>query len=579
MRRRKLTVYLTLLILTALICFSPPAWAEPPIRLPNNLQRELSSQTESLRREREKITPQKTEKPVIEIEKEAQKKEVADEGPIFSVKKINLKGVTIFGPDKFSSLTSPFENRQSSFGNLRSLSEVITNMYRAEGYLTSRAYLPPQEVEDGNIQMNVIEGKVGKIFVEGNKYFSSRIYQKYMRFGSKNIFRYQDLETSLYYLNRNPDRKAKAYLIPGEELASSDIILKAKDRNPLHIFYNMSNHGTKLTQPMRYGFHLDHNNLLGFDDSLDASFTMAEQAAFDGGSFSYNFPLENIPVTLSLSGGYVKTQLARHFREFLIRGKSITLSPGMTYSFIQKPALSIEGYAGFDFINSYSLIDNYKSSVDRIRAFKAGPRFTFRDASGQTILNSDIVTGLPNFLNGMEASNDPHASVENAGGAFTFYTINVMRFQRLPSSLFLTARAGGQWSPDTLTSVEQYRAGGSYSVRGYPESDAAGDCGWNASWELSSPANLPKDWIIPFAKKSWKDSLRIVGFLDTAKTYHRERAQQTSVKDKLLIGTGFGFRLDLDDYISGQVDMGFPLGDEPTDKSDRQIHFSMRAGF
>ncbi len=566
------------LALACLSLFTSSLWAAPQ-PIPDDAQRELSSQTNSLIDQKKNLQEKPAKKPEIEIKKETPEKPDEEEGPVFFVKKINIEGNTIFKDKDFEFVAEAFENRKASFRHLRSLSEIITNTYRSQGYVTSRAYLPPQTVENDTVTIKVVEGKVGKIFVDGNRYFSAKTYEKYMKFDSNHIFRYQDLERDLYRLNRKPDREAKAFLIPGEELASSDIILKVKDSNPFHAYYDFNNRGTKLTHRARHGIHLDHNNLTGNDDTLSTSFTAAQENAFDGGSFSYNYPLENIPLSLSLSGSYVKTRLIGYLKSAKITGESVSLTPGATYSFVQKPETSVDLYAGLEYVNSISAIDGVRTSADRVRALDVGPRIALQDVGGRTSLSSDIHVGLPGFLGGME-DHDANASVANSGGDFVSYTVNAARVQRLPDSRILVLRAGGQWTRDTLNSIEQYRAGGAFSVRGYPESDSAGDYGWNASAEINSPiAFLPKPWMVPFTKKSWLDSLRVVGFLDSAKTYFREKTRPEAVKDKLLIGTGAGLRLDISEYVSAQVDFGFPIGDDSTDKNNGQTHIAFRMGF
>lgn len=568
----------TLLILT-ILC-PTFAWAEDTAALSQEVQNELTTQANAARRQLEAIPLKPDEKPEIELEEKKETKIIEGEtGPTFFVKKINIQGNTIIPSSVLKETVSAFENRKATFSHLRSFSEIVTNAYRAQGYLTSRAYLPPQTIEDGQVTVKVLEGKVGKIFVEGNKYFSKESYEKYMKFGSLRVFRYQDLERDLYMLNRRPDRKAKAFLIAGEALGSSDIILKVKDSNPFHAYYSFSNRGTKLTHRSRHSLNLNHNNFLGLDDTLNMSYTLAEQGTFGGGSFYYDLPVADTPINITLSGGYVKTILAKHLSIAEIKGESTSFSPSISYAIVQRPDQTISVNLGLDFVNSISRINDIQTSADRVRTLHLGPRIAIQDMGGRSILSGDVHVGLPGFLSGLERD-DESSTVENTGGDFLYYTGSVTRIQRLPETMFLVMKMNGQWTRDTLVSVEQFRAGGSSSVRGYPESDAGGDYGWGAGAELNIPIfGLPKTWTVPYTKKTWKESLRLVGFAEMAKTYFRERSFSTSVKDKTLIGAGFGTRFNIDDNVSIEADFGWPLGDDSVDENQGQTHLSMRAGF
>ena len=400
-----------------------------------------------------------------------------------------------------------------------------------------------------------------------------------MRFDRGRIFRYQDLEQSLYYLNRRPDRSAKAFLIAGEALGESDLILKVKDKNPFHAAYTFSNRGTKLTHRARHGLNLTHNNFLGFDDVLNANLTLAEQGSFDGGSFYYDVPFENIPAHWTLSGGYVKTILIKHLSSAEIKGESFSLSPGFEYDLIRRPEKTVSLALGVDFVNSISRINDVQTSADRVRTLHLGPRVAVQDMGGRSIFNSDIHVGIPGFLGGLK-ENDRNASIVNTGGDYLFYTASAARYQKLPASMFLLMRVNGQWTRDSLPSPEQFRAGGSSSVRGYPESDAGGDYGWGGGAEINFPVpGLPKKWLIPYTKKTWQEAFRLTGFVDVAKTYLREKSSESSVKDKFLLGAGFGLRFAMEDTLSANADLGWPLGDDSNDENNGQLHLSMRGGF
>ncbi len=559
------------------LMLAPSAWGAAAIS--GEAQRQLDSQTTAIYRPDKEPVTKIPEKPEIILEENKETPPPVEEGPTFFVKTIKLEGNTVLPSKMFEPLAAPFENRSSSFAKLREFSDIVTNAYRSEGYITSRAYIPPQTVTDGAVKIKILEGKIGRVYVRDNRYFSTQSYEKYMMFGPKRVFRYQDLERNIYKMTRNPSRKAKVYLIPGDTLGRSDIILKVTDSNPFHGYYEYNNRGTRFTHLSRHTLNIGNDNFLGYDDSVRLSGTFAEEGAFQGGGLSYNFPIPQVPVTLNLSAGIVKTRLVGSLEPLEIEGKSVSFSPGLTYYLVQRPERTVEWYAGFNYVNSISRVAGIESSRDRVRSIQTGPRLTLQDKSGRTIANVDAHFGLPGVFGGLD-TNDANASVPNSAADFVFYTVNFARLQRLPRQMVLVMRAGGQWTRDTLVSVEQFRAGGAFTVRGYPESDSAGDYGWTMSAELNAPAHfLPKSWMIPLTKRSWYDSLRFVTFFDAAKTYFRERSSIAVEKDKLLLGTGFGTRLELNEHSYISADVGFPVGDDSTDKNNTQFHITMRGGF
>ena len=540
-------------------------------------KQELKTQEEVFRTPTRPASIPIEKKPEITVEEE-KKEEIKAKGPVFLLKKIKLEGNQIFSEENFRPFFSQFEGREISFEDLRTIAQLITDYYRAKGYTTSRAFIPPQMIENGTPTIKIVEGKVGKIFVEGNQYFNTKIYTRSIRFGEGQVFRYQDLATNLYFLNQKPDLEAHAYLIAGETPQTSDIIIKAKEKRPMHVSYEFSNRGTKFTHRARHSILLSHNNLLGFSDVLNASLTGAEEGALRAAALQYQFPIEQTRTLLHLNSSISQSQLVQHLKTFEVEGSAFSIIPGITQLFIRTPQWVVETTMAFEIKDSKTEVLGSKISFDRMRVFRIGPQIIHLDRGGQTVLGSDVHVGIPKFLGGSSKS-DKNASREGAGGEFVYYTVNALRVQRLPLSSFLIVRGSGQLPKRPLTALEQFRAGGALTVRGYPEGDAAGDYGFNFSSEIRvPPLFIPSDWAIPFIHKRWRDAVHFVGFFDGAKVYNHERITPGAKKDKLLLGVGYGFRVDLDQFAALQLDIGEPVGEGSTDKSRTQIHLSVRAG-
>ncbi len=524
--------------------------------------------------------PPSTAETTTEIIAEEEKPETPQKDSVkFLVKKIRLEGNQLFDESDFREILAKFEDRRTSLEELKSLTQAITNHYRAYGFTTSRAYLPPQKMTGETLNVKIIEGKIQKVTVEGNKYFASAVYEDAIHLRQDRIFNYLDLASDLYFLNQKADIRAKAYLMAGEDPATSNIVLKAKEIQPLHAFYELHNRGTKLTHRARSTLRLDHNNLTGHTDTLNTALSLAEEGAFTAGFFSYATPLEDERTTLRLSGSAANSMVVKHLKPLEVKGEYLGLTPGISYAFIRRLGFQLEGLLSFEIKDSKTLVDDFKVDFDRLRIVNLGAQFFWQDASGKAVLVPQLHWGIPDFL-GSSDSVDALASVPGTGGEFLYYTATAIRIQKIPGPSLVLVKASGQWTDDSLPSPEQFRAGGALSVRGYPESDAAGDYGYSLSAEWQWPAAfIPEGWLVPFSDIKWRDALRILGFLDSAKTFTRDRVLTTDVKDRFLLGTGVGIRLDVDRYFSLQTDWGFPLGDRSTDNDRSIFHVSLKAGF
>ncbi len=550
--------------------------ADPPV--PDQARDQLVSQSESFRKQASIRPPEREGE--AEIEAKEKEEPIAQEGQFrFLVHNIQLEGITLFPREDLAVYLSQFENRENSFGDLKKLAQAITNHYRSRGYTTSRAYLPPQKIENGTVTIRVIEGKIGKIIIEGNRYFRSKLYEQTFVLPDDRIFQYQDLESGLYYLNQKPDRRAKAYLTPSDQPEQSDIILKAEESVPVHFAYEYNNRGTKFTHRSRHIMRFTHNNFLGIGDIFDTNLSLSEEGAFTAGAFSYSYTFEKTGTTFDVDASISESMLVKSLKAFEVKGKSRSITPGILQRIMRTPRFSMAGFLGFEIKDSMTLIDDFKTSFDRSRAVKAGPRVSYLDKFGKSFLEADVHWGIPNFMGSLD-NTDPRASRRFSGGEFIYYTLSVARLQRLPFNSYLTSRFGSQFTNDSLTSLEQFRAGGAISVRGYPESEVAGDYGFTFSHELNMPVPfVPKTWEMPGSTKKIADAVRLVTFIEGGKSYLLHRYSPETVQNQFLLGTGFGVRMDLGRSAYLQSDFGFPIGDKSTEEDKLQAHLSISSGF
>lgn len=521
---------------------------------------------EELSRHRRSESPElgRTAEPEPEPEPEE-----SQEGPTVVVRQIVVEGNTVLPEAQFEPLLSASVGKPFTWGGLKAVARQITGLYRAKGYITCRAYLPPQQIQDGLVRIRVLEGKAGRVSVKGNRHFKNDLYIRDMRLRRDRPLNYREFESGIYRINRRPDRDVHGYLMAGEEPGTSDILLNADESFPMHAAYEFNNRGTNLTHYSRHIVSLTHNNISGRGDILGASLSMAEEGAFTGLGAQYLLPL-GASTTLTLETGFSESLLVKHLKHFEIEGESYHHAVSLLHYFIERPTMLFSWEIGLTVDDSQTLIDDLKTSYDRTRAVHTGPRLVMEDGGGRTSMGMDAHVGLPRFIGGLDDT-DSRASRPDAGGRFFYVTAEASRLQRIAWGSLLLLRAGGQWSDDNLTSVERYRLGGAYSVRGYPESDSSGDQGFDASAEWRRP--------VPVFGAGGRRELSVAAFVDAGKTFSLQRTQPTDTKDRFLMGAGVGLRYDINPYAQYRLDWAYPIGDESSDKDRPRLHLSLRHSF
>ncbi len=516
--------------------------------------------------EKQKALEQKIEekKKKPQIQEEAPAGAPVAEGKKTLVKKIVVEGATLLTPKEINKVTAQFEGKELALSDMQKVADLLTDAYRAKNYVTSRAYLAPQTIKDGVLVIKVIEGKLGKVQIQGNRFFKSSLLRRKLKVQQGGYFDYSALQKSLMYINDSPDRVAKAVLVPGKEPGTTDIILEVKDRFPMHVGFDYDNWGSRYIEKNRWSFNFEYNNLLGLDDRVYFKLQKSEASLYELKSGRYLLPLNN---GLEIGAYYSRSdlKLGKEFKPLDACGKATTIGAFLNQSLINKENIDLRFSFGFDYKHVINYLLGGESSRDDVRLFKQGLDLDITDRFGRTIILSELDIGVPHIIGGMDEKSDPfEASRDGAGGRFYKGIFNMFRLQPMPFSTSLLLKANGQVSGYNLVASEQMQIGGPTSVRGYPPGEFAGDKGWYTSAEWSVPLYfIPKKLSIPFTQSKWYDAFRLVAFYDWA-SVKNNKLLAGDKESRTLKGAGFGLRFNIKD-LTARVEVGYPLGRKPSD--------------
>jgi len=95
----------------------------------------------------------------------AEKDAVEDAKALITLKNIQFQGVTILGDMELKELVTPYIGVPMSYEQMLDIGMTVESYYRKNNYL-ARAILPPQDLTDGVLTVDVIESVFSKIEVE-----------------------------------------------------------------------------------------------------------------------------------------------------------------------------------------------------------------------------------------------------------------------------------------------------------------------------------------------------------------------------------------------------------------------------
>jgi hemolysin activation/secretion protein len=510
-----------------------------------------------------------TKKPEIKIEEKKLPK-----GPSFFIKKISLVGAESFLPEDFKGLVEKYENRKVTMEEMGELGKEIEREYLKSGIICA-CFVPPQEIKDETVTLQIVEAKMGILNINDNRFFNKRSTAMYWTIKPGETIRYDKISRSLYLINKNPDREAKATLHAGKTPKTTDVTLDVASRMPFHGTFYFDNEGAKSTGKNRYTVGSRYNNFLGMGDSLLGGYMFGKD--FHSLFLYHSVPLS--PSGLSVMYGYSRSKAFP--KGDLGRYGISALSENTSFIFHQdlfdKGKYLGEAYCGIDTNDKTVRRDLGTLTRDKLTILRMGSNIMNNAAGGLTYIHPEFSQGL-NFL-GARRKNS--YSSRGSTNTFSKATLGIRHTRPMPFNTQATLSFKGQWCFEKLPPQEEMFLGGINSVRGYPAGDFTADKAFQTTMEiLIPPFIIPKTIKIPYDTVPLRNRLTGIAFFDYG--YGQKIGLMGSEDDNMkLASVGGGLRLRFFDQALLRVEIGWPigLGDRPkTEYNSRlgsRVHFSV----
>ncbi|MDQ7825827.1 MAG: ShlB/FhaC/HecB family hemolysin secretion/activation protein [Candidatus Eremiobacteraeota bacterium] len=468
----------------------------------------------------------------------------------FPVRKVSLEGNTVYGSSVLSPFVAPLEGKEVSLEELKRAALKIQKYYNDKGYIAVRAYVPIQDINEGNVKISVIEGKVGNIRVEGNKHYSERFVKWFMEPIRKDkLLKGNTLQRAVMLLNEFDGLKAKAFLQPGEREDLADVIIKVEDEKPLYMGLEYNNFGNIYSGENRAGFNLTAGDLLGWGNQFSARFLelFPSNQTTPLAQAMYNLPLNNRGLKGTVYYANSDVRMGQDLSVYNILGSARIYGAMVRQPILRSPARSSNityGYTSKSMRNFY--FQSYPTSHDEIRALSLLYDTSWMSGQGKNYLFLSGTQGLGEAFGGMK--NDYALSSRAGSGADDNYTrlnLDFLRVQKAGSCFFLF-RGSGQYAFEPLVVAEQYPLGGPDSVRGYQQTEYLGDSGYSVSAEFR----------VPLSRKN--NNLQVAFFCDQGMVSLKNPVPGEA-GTRSLTGAGAGLRYNFGEMSWVNLDWGVPL--------------------
>lgn len=495
--------------------------------------------------------------------------------PVVEVRQYLVLGVTLLDARTIEAVLATMTGPRS-VEELHRAAATVQGLYARAGYGAVVAYLPPQEVSGGVITLQVIEGRLSAVRVEGAgpAFGNDGILASLPALKTGETPRLDRLDAQLRMANDNPAKRTRLVLLPGRQPdhTEAEIGVEAGARQQLSL--ELDNTGTPATGRARVALGWRDANLSGRDDALDLRLQVAPEhpRRFAAASLNYRLPLYAAATMLD---GYALVSDTRSDRiptaagdlRFAGRGNLVGLRATHYLRRLEaldpRLALSLERR---DQRNQCAI-----GNLPEEACGSAGGDLVITPLSLEFSLAGDAqlpIAASATLVQGL-ALGGPHADrrafeAVRPGAKPDFTALRVQGRWQQPlggAGWDLQLRGALQVAAHALVPAMQFGAGGRDSVRGYEEREVAADHGAALSLELAAPRRLPSSK----GGVTW----RLLAFVDAATLRNRDALPCSGTRTRCeLASAGAGLRWE-SGVLSGGLDAARTLHDGGTTSRGR----------
>ncbi|RTL29278.1 MAG: ShlB/FhaC/HecB family hemolysin secretion/activation protein [Burkholderiales bacterium] len=427
----------------------------------------------------------------------------------------DISEIVISGAPHLSSSVREQINKQYA-GHCLGVTEIeqilgeVTKDYVLQGYVTTRAYLPAQDLTRGKLEILVVEGTIEKLRIEdkGHRSFApgNTIPAK-----PGDLLNLRDLEQGIDQINRLASNKATLDIQPGSQPGGSEVVIRNEPAPFYHWMFSLDNQGSLATGKDQFGASLSTDSLLGWSEfmlfthresvpgdklhrwSLSDSFLLSVPYGYN--TFSYNGSISryvstvHAPSGLDLTASGDSTSNALTWDRVVYRDQRTranvagTFTNKETRSFLEDQLLGVSS-------RKLSIVDLDGNVSTGLGSGILGLNVGWAEGLSSAGALRDM-DGLPDVA--------PKAQFKKLkyGGSYN------LPFEWQGGEWTLSSVLTGQAARTTLYGSEQMAIGGIYSVRGFVRSTLAGDSGYYLRNDLSlrqminlAGVQLPTRWFV-----------------------------------------------------------------------------------
>jgi hemolysin activation/secretion protein len=432
----------------------------------------------------------------------------ADPTPLFVLRHISIVGATAIPRDQLTTAYRPYIGKMVSQADLAALAAGISDIYRAAGFHLSRAIVPPQEINQGSIRVQVIEGSITALDLKGEGAEEFGVRQILAPVLVEQPSRLATLERKLLLIGDRPGVRIEDTTLEEIGNGSGHFRLTVFVKT-WHVYtsFGIDNLGASAVGPWESYATVAYNSSFVRGDTLavNLSTTPGDPRELTFGRISYDTPIGNDGLKVGASTLYSDVWPGDYRHAYADHTRTEASELRASIAPLQSQRASLTVTTSLD-ISDVSEGDMFGPIYDdRIRTFSLASDYRLQDNFGG---NNYLTIAWRQGLDILGASPGDDDFVSHFGAAPSFSVLNAWftRYQSLTDAWSLKIAGAGQIASGPLYLSQQFYLGGAAFGRGYGAAETSGDNGMAGSLEVRFDQKMNSSWVTGYQLYSFVDS-------------------------------------------------------------------------
>lgn len=424
----------------------------------------------------------------------------------FPIREVQLRGAEQLSAAEQASLLAPYNGQCLGVTQLNGLLKAVTDRYLQLGLVTSRAYLPQQDLASGTLIIQVVEGRLESLKAAPGSGLSPRELAMGFPGREGELLNLREIEQLLEQLNRLPSNRTRMELAPGQAIGGSQVLVKNDRQKPWRASLSRHNDGQRSTGEQQWGAGLAWDSPLGLADQLSLrggrDALSDHQHSSRSQMLSYNVPWGWWNFSYSYSDSEYRTRGQGTGVNFRYSGESQS-HRGLAERVIQRDSQGKTSLsAGLSHMRARNFVNNSRLRESTQRITEAQFGVNHGRLVGRAFANLEL--GMQQGLGALDAMDEDRPRGNSPTARYRKYTATLSYLQPLQwwgENFTFSSLATGQRSEDMLYPSQRLSLSGQSAVRGYKEQYLSGDSGGYWRNDLRWTRQVGWAWLRPMVQQ------------------------------------------------------------------------------